>query len=197
MFSLAQGKKLIRFARDSIESILFHKELKTPDTFKNEFGKRLGCFVTLTIDGKLRGCIGFAEPVYQLFHAIKETAEAAAFTDPRFLPLSKEDYKKTKVEISILSKPELIKVSKPDDYFQDIKTSRDGLIIRSKIGVSGLLLPQVFSEYNCDAEQALMMVCQKAGLDKDAWKDLSNKVYKFNAQIFKETSEDVVEEKNE
>ncbi len=197
MFSLAQGKKLIKLAHNSIESHLFHKEFKVSDSIVKEFGDRLGCFVTLTIDGELRGCIGFPEPVYQLFHAIKEAAVSAGFSDPRFLPLNKEDYTKIKIEISVLTKPELIKVKKFSDYFSEIKMGRDGLIIRSSIGVSGLLLPQVFTEYNCTPEQALKMVCQKAGLNVDAWKDSPNKIYKFSAQIFKETTSGVVEEKLE
>ncbi len=195
MFSLIQGKRLIKLARNSIESHLFHKEFKISTTVVEEFGDRLGCFVTLTIDGELRGCIGFPEPVYQLFHAIKDAAVSAGFSDPRFLPLSKEDYAKVMVEVSVLTKPELIKVEKSSDYFGHIKIGRDGLIIRSAMGVSGLLLPQVFTEYNCNPEQALRMVCQKAGLNIDAWKDISNKIYRFSGQIFKETPSGVVEEK--
>ncbi len=197
MFSLAQGKKLIKLARDSIESDLFHKEFKVSDSIAKEFSDRLGCFVTLTIDGELGGCIGFPEPVYQLFHAIEQGAKSAAFSDPRFLPLNKKEYSKVNVEISVLTKPELIKVKKATDYFEHIKIGRDGLIIRSSMGASGLLLPQVFTEYNCNPEQALRMVCQKSGLNLEAWKDLSNKIYRFSAQIFKETPSGVVEEKLE
>ena len=84
-----------------------------------------------------------------------------------------------------MTEPKLIEVKNYEEYFDKIKIPGDGLIIKSKYG-SGLLLPQVFVEYKCDVKKALEMVCRKAGLDTDAWKDLDNKIYVFNAEVFKE-----------
>tara|TARA_Y100000296_G_scaffold58895_1_gene67907 strand:+ start:427 stop:1017 length:591 start_codon:yes stop_codon:yes gene_type:complete len=194
MFSLEQGKKLIKLARDSIESVLNNKEFNVSKDIITEFSDKLGCFVTLTIGGELRGCIGYPEPIFELYKGIKQAGVNAAFSDPRFGKLSKDEYSKVKVEVSVLTKPELIKVKDSSDYISEIKIGRDGLIIHSVNG-SGLLLPQVFTEYYCDPEQALKMLCQKAGLNSDAWKDLFNKIYRFSAQIFKETTSGVVEGK--
>ena len=72
-----------------------------------------------------------------------------------------------------------------EDYVKKVKVGRDGLIIRSDFG-SGLLLPQVAVEWGWNAEEFLMNTCRKACLNKDCWKDLSNRIYKFHAQIFKE-----------
>lgn len=182
MISQEDGKRLLKLARETVSSHFNNKEIE--DIYlKGKYNKDQGCFVTLKKDG-LRGCIGFPEPVMPLYKAIKEAALHAAFSDPRFIPLRKEELKEVKFEISILTVPQLIKVNKPEDYLKKIKVGEDGLIIRNHC--SGLLLPQVFTEYDCDAEKALEMTCHKAGLASDAWKDLNNKIYKFQAQIFGE-----------
>jgi len=179
------GKELIMLSRQSISSYFSHTNLKIGERIKKRFSKKQGVFVTLMLGGELRGCIGYAEPILPLYNAIIEAAQSAAFSDSRFNPLSNDEFKDVKIELSVLSVPELISVEKSDDYIGKIKIGEDGLIIKSGFG-SGLLLPQVFAEYKCDAVKALEMTCQKAGLDSDAWKDIRNKVYKFQAHIFNE-----------
>jgi AmmeMemoRadiSam system protein A len=178
------GKELIGLARKSILS-KFNEEDFIDAKLKKKYNLKQGVFVTLTIDGELRGCIGFPEPVLTLYEAIIEAAQSAAFSDPRFMPLSKDEFNNVKIEVSVLTVPELINVKKAEEYINKIKIGSDGLIIRGEYG-SGLLLPQVFSEYKCSALKALEMTCNKAGLDRDAWKNLKNKIYKFQANIFSE-----------
>lgn len=194
MLNLEDGKILIKFARDSISSQFSNKELIIDNETKKRFSDKQGCFVTLKLDGDLRGCIGFPEPVLPLYEAIAESAKNAAFSDPRFAPLTKEEFDKVKIELSVLTKPELIKVKDDKEYLDRIKIGDDGLIIKGNYG-SGLLLPQVFSEYKVNAEKALQMTCQKAGLSSDAWKDLKNEIYKFQAHIFAEENGNVLEKK--
>jgi AmmeMemoRadiSam system protein A len=179
------GKELIILARQSINSYFSKTDFKISEKIKRRFSKEQGVFVTLTIDGELRGCIGYPEPVMPLYSAVAEAAQAAAFADPRFEVLDKKEFDKIKIEISVLTMPELIKVDMAEEYLEKIKIGSDGLIIRGDYG-SGLLLPQVFTEYRCDPLMALEMTCRKAGLSSDAWKDLSNKIYKFQANIFEE-----------
>ncbi len=185
MISKADGKKLIGLARDSIGAYFSDREVYAPPEIAEKFSTPQGGFVTLTIEGQLRGCIGYVEPVFPLFETILRAAQSAAFEDPRFPPLQKEEFKQVEIEISVLSLPELIKVEKAEDYLKMIDIGKDGLIIRGKHG-SGLLLPQVFTEYKCTPKMALEMTCQKAGLSADAWKDRDNKIYKFHAEIFSE-----------
>ena len=180
-----EGKELIKLARESIKSVFSNSLLKIDDNIKSRFDKKQGVFVTLSIKGELRGCIGYPEPVFQLYKAVVNAAKSAAFSDPRFNPLDKEDFKQVDIELSVLTVPELIKVRDAKDYLNSIKVGEDGLIIRSELS-SGLLLPQVFTEYKCDIVKALEMTCKKAMLNKDEWKNLDNKIYKFQAQIFKE-----------
>ncbi len=180
------GEELIKLARQSISSYFSDKNLEVSEGVKKKFSEKQGVFVTLTIDSELRGCIGFPEPVHALYEGVIEGARSAAFSDPRFGPLSEEEYKKVKIEISVLTVPELIEVKKAEDYLNKIKIGEDGLIIRGDFA-SGLLLPQVFTEYKCDVKKALEMTCQKAALHSEAWKDIENtKVYKFQALIFHE-----------
>lgn len=185
MFNKEDGKKLIKIARDSIAAYFNKKELSFSDEDKERFKEKLGVFVTLKIDDELRGCIGFVEGVNPLYEAIADAANAAAFSDPRFMPLTTEEFEKVKVEVSVLTKPELIDVKKPEEYMEKIKVGEDGLIVKSSYG-SGLLLPQVAVEWKWDVKEFLENSCQKAGLSKDAWKDLENKIYKFQAEIFTE-----------
>lgn len=186
MISLEDGKTLLNLAKKAVFSRLENKNPEIEECIKKKFAEEQGCFVTIHKDGSLRGCIGFPEPVLPLYKAIAEAAVSAGFSDPRFPPLQKGELGLIVFEISILTKPQLIGVSKPEEYLKKIEIGRDGLIIRGFYG-SGLLLPQVFSEWHANEKMALEMACQKAGLHKDAWKDLNNKIYKFQAQIFKET----------
>ncbi|MFC1728227.1 TIGR00296 family protein [Nanoarchaeota archaeon] len=177
MLTQEQGKKLISLARHSIETFLSKTELELNDY--KEFSEKQGVFVTLKINGELRGCIGFTEPIFPLYNAIAKAARAAAFEDPRFPSLEKEELEKIKIELSVLTKPELI----DKDY--TIEVGKDGLIVQYGT-YSGLLLPQVATEQGWDSETFLEQTCAKAGLPTDTWKDRDCKVYKFQAQIFEE-----------
>lgn len=191
MISLQDAKILIKLARDSIISGYDDKLVEASSEIRKQFAEAQGAFVTLTIEGKLRGCIGYTEAIFPLYETIIRTAKAAAFQDPRFPKLQKEEYSNVEVEISVLTIPELIKVNKPEDYLAQIKIGEDGLIIKGTRG-QGLLLPQVFTEHNCTPQTALEMTCQKAGLSNYDWRDLNNNIYKFQAQIFKEEDGKVI-----
>jgi uncharacterized protein len=176
---------LLKLARDAIETSFGDND---PDINKVSHLTQLrGCFVTLHKNNQLRGCIGFPKPIMPLYEQIITAGKAAAFEDPRFPPVSKSELKNIIIEISILTKPELIKVKNHDEYLKNIEIGKDGLIIQGES--SGLLLPQVATEYNFDPKQFLECVCEKAGLDKDAWKNSENKIYKFRAEIFSEDAE--------
>ncbi|MBD3204681.1 TIGR00296 family protein [Candidatus Woesearchaeota archaeon] len=186
MLSLAQGKTLVRLARKAIESHFDGKHIEL-DYEEKSFSEKQGVFVTLNKKGRLRGCIGFPEPVFPLNEALVKAARSAAFSDPRFSSLKKHELEKITIEISVLTVPKLIKVDDPEKYLEKIEIGEDGLIVRTDIG-SGLLLPQVFVEYNAKPRLALEMTCQKAGLSRKYYKQIEDcKIYKFQAQIFKET----------
>jgi uncharacterized protein (TIGR00296 family) len=142
--TLAQGGDLVKYARNIIEDYFAGTKPDEPESLKEIFKEDSGVFVTLEIYPKnqLRGCIGFPEPIMPLGQAVKQAALAAALEDPRFPPVGKQELDKIVVEVSVLSKPELIEVKNPRDYVKKVKVGRDGLIAEKGF-YRGLLLPQV------------------------------------------------------
>ena len=203
-FSLQDGTDLIRFARKNIENyLLLGMRIDIPDDLIKRFSEKRGAFVTLLLEehilqNPLRGCIGVILPHYPLIEAIHEMSLAAALEDPRFPKVKLEELARIKIEISILTVPKRIHVTRPEDYANEIVIGRDGLIVTHGPR-RGLLLPQVPVEHgrNWDALTFLEQTCQKAWLAPDAWKKLKKtKVERFSAQIFEETeSNGLVREK--
>jgi AmmeMemoRadiSam system protein A len=138
-----------------------------------------GAFVTLKIAGQLRGCIGFIEGIKPLAETVVEMAKAAAFRDPRFPPLKKNEIPSINLEISALSPIRPL----ADPEF--IEVGRHGLIVE-KGGQKGLLLPQVAVEYNWSRTEFLENTCGKAGLPPRAWQDPDTKISVFSAVVFGE-----------
>ncbi|MEM5869775.1 MAG: TIGR00296 family protein [Candidatus Aenigmatarchaeota archaeon] len=180
MLSLVQGEKLVRLARKAVEKRKVEKE------FDEDLKVKKGVFVTIETypDKELRGCIGFPYPIYPLGEAVQKAAIAAAFEDPRFSPLEKEELSKIVFEVSILTEPELIQVKEPKEYFKKIEAGKDGLILKNG-PFSGLFLPQVWNYFKTKQE-FLENLCFKAGLTPDYIYDKNTKIFKFRAQIFAE-----------
>lgn len=180
-----EKEQLIGIARENIKTCLEGDTFQKPEDLPEIFNEKLGVFVTLTKNGDLRGCIGYPEPYMPLIDAVLDVSIAAAFEDPRFYPLSHEEFNQIKIEISVLTKPELVEVDTYQDYLSKLQVGRDGLIIENAYH-RGLLLPQVPIEQNWDLETYLENLCYKAGLDKNGWKDENTKIYSFQALVFNE-----------
>ena len=174
-----QKKQLLKTARYCIQQKLFDRtDEPIPDLKDAVFGEKYGIFVTLTTRGELRGCIGYVEGINPLREAVKEMALQAAFNDPRFYPLSGQEYASIEVEISILYPVEAVK------NFSEIQVGRDGLIMERGYN-RGLLLPQVATEYNWSREEFMNQTCRKAGMESFCWEN-GAKVLKFEAEVFNE-----------
>jgi hypothetical protein len=194
MLSEEDGKFLLELARESIVTYLKEKKILSPPLETPESLKEImGAFVTLNKRGKfrgkgeLRGCIGYCEPIKPLVNAIIEVSISAATSDPRFPPVKLSEIDKISLEISVLSKPEILEVKNPSEYLEKIKVGLDGLIVENGFN-KGLLLPQVPVEWEWDEEEFLCNTCMKAGLPADCWYDRETKIYSFQAQIFHEKS---------
>jgi uncharacterized protein (TIGR00296 family) len=183
MLSEKDGNQLLNFVRDTIVSKFTKLSVEIPKNPK--FKSNSGIFVTLKKHGELRGCIGYPEPFFPLIDAAEKAAIAAAFDDPRFKPLQREEMENISIELSVLTEPELIKVESPKDYPNEIEIGVHGLIIKKEFN-SGLLLPQVAVEYNWDSKEFLSKTCMKAMISPDAWLDSGTKIYRFECQIFSE-----------
>lgn len=137
-----------------------------------------GVFVTLTLHGQLRGCIGMLETSRALEEAVTECAVAAATRDDRFAPLTLEELDRCDLEVSVLTSPRT--VSGPGE----IEIGRHGVIVSSGWR-RGVFLPKVPVEHRWDVEKLLSEACRKAGLDRDAWRrDATIEV--FEAEAFGE-----------
>lgn len=186
MLSLAEGTKAVQFARQIIYAYVKH-ETKLSSDLGCSFHEKQGVFVTLHTfpDRELRGCIGIPFPVMSLQDAIIESAQSVT-RDPRFPPLTETELDTILIEVTVLTKPEIIKVKQPQEYPTHVEIGRDGLIVEQTF-YKGLLLPQVPIEQNWDTEEFLSHTCMKAGLPPDAWFEKSTKISKFQGQIFTET----------
>ncbi|MCJ7507703.1 MAG: AmmeMemoRadiSam system protein A [candidate division Zixibacteria bacterium] len=178
---LSQSDKeiLLNIARKTIEARV--KGQKPPE-FKVDseiLKENRGAFVTLEKNGQLRGCIGYIQAIKPLYITIEEMAEQAALHDPRFAPVSEEELNDLGIEISVLTP-----LKKISDISQ-IEVGRDGIYIRKGFN-SGLLLPQVATEYGWDRGTFLEQTCYKAGLPPNAWKEKTCEIYIFSADIFGE-----------
>jgi uncharacterized protein len=170
---------LLNAAQKSIASLFDGKEPEQPDYKKHPLlKKKLGAFVTLTINKELRGCIGYIIGREPLFDTICSAAVHAAVNDPRFSALKKSEFDKIKIEISILSEFATIKT------YDDIIIGKHGLYLDE--GGGGLLLPQVATEHKLDRDEFLSALCNKAGFYKDFWKERMLKIEVFTAEIFSE-----------
>jgi uncharacterized protein (TIGR00296 family) len=186
MVSLDDGKKAVCYARQVIEEHVKNKTSPEPN-LDGIFLKNQGVFVTIHTysDYGLRGCIGIPLPIMILSKAIAEGARSAT-RDPRFPPLDVEELDDILVEVTILTKPQIIEVETPQEYLDNIVIGRDGLIIEQGF-YKGLLLPQVPVEQGWSTEEFLNHTCMKAGLMPNAWLNKSTKVSRFSGQVFTET----------
>jgi hypothetical protein len=172
-----EKKALLGHARRSIECRLQGKPLPEPAWVSDAIQEKRGAFVSLKKNGRLRGCIGYIEARKPLVQTVSEMAQAAAFKDPRFPPLKKEELAGLDIEISVLTP--LKKISDVDE----IEVGKHGLYVVKGFH-SGLLLPQVATEYRWDRLTFLQETCYKAGLPADAWQDKATEIYTFSAEVF-------------
>ena len=171
---------LLRIARGSIEKAVMGDHAWATDTSRLSptLRERCGAFVTLSEDGRLRGCIGHFGSDIPLYKAVEEMAVAAATEDPRFMPVGKGELDQIHIEISVLTPLKRIHDIKEFQY------GRQGIYMRKGYH-SGTFLPQVAQEVNWTKEEFLGHCAQdKAGIGWDGWRDAE--LYTYEAIIFEE-----------
>jgi len=179
VLSIEDQSLLLQLARNAIQAAVQKgRKLPTLGTLSPALREKRGVFVTLWLEGELRGCIGLPYPMKPLGEGSQEAAVSAALEDPRFPAVRFEETPRLEVEISVLTPPKPIVPEK-------IRVGVHGLIIR-KGTRSGLLLPQVPMQYRWTREEFLRQTCVKAGLPDDAW-SAGAELFGFEAQVFSET----------
>ncbi len=126
-------------------------------------------FVTLEIEGELRGCIGTLEAFRPLAVDVSENSYSAAFDDPRFPPVSAFEVEHIELHISILSPPEPLEFTSESDLLRQVRPRTDGLILAER-GCRATLLPSVWEQVP-NAREFLAHLKLKAGLPADYWSD--------------------------
>ncbi|RZN60984.1 TIGR00296 family protein [Methanonatronarchaeum sp. AMET6-2] len=185
MLSIEEGSLGVKLARGCIESELTGSSFSEDEfDLPGSFDEKRGAFITLKLDGDLRGCIGRPYPEQKLKEAIKNSSLGAAFGDPRFPELSNREFKEVIVELTVLTNPEGID-NEGRGILDEIVVGRDGLIVSKGIH-RGLLLPQVAVDQSWDKAEFLSETCMKAGLLPDAWLDPETEIQRFQGQIFVE-----------
>ena len=178
-----EKKILLKVARESIHREF--QDVKIPDVNYTAYPKlkmELGAFVTLKINDELRGCIGYIIGQKPLYETIIDAAMQAAFGDPRFMPLGKEEFSNVEIEISVLSP------FSPVKNYDEIEVGKHGLLLDE--GGRAVLLPQVATEQNYNRAEFLTALCHKAGLYGDYWKERMLKIKVFTALVFGEDLEE-------
>jgi len=176
------GFALLTIARNAIERN-FGIESRTV-TPHPELSRPAATFVTLTQNGALRGCIGSLEACRPLASDVAENALAAAFRDTRFAPLERDELARTRIEVSLLEKPEALDFVDAADAVARLRPGVDGLILTHG-SRRATFLPQVWESLP-DPRRFMAQLKLKAGLAADFW-DEDIKLARYGVQKWKET----------
>jgi AmmeMemoRadiSam system protein A len=174
-----QKKILLGIARQSMETAVRREPRPRAVTSDPDLLRPAGAFCTLTIEGELRGCVGFFEPVHPLIESVSRASLKAALEDHRFPPVTESELRSILIEVSVLSGKEAIR--SPDE----IEVGRDGLILESP-SVRGLLLPQVAAENGWDAKTFIVHLFRKCGLGPSPIDAPGITISRFEAEVFSE-----------
>jgi len=188
MLTEQQGDILLRLARMTMEAKLSipetchcaDQELSLPDLQQKQ-----GVFVTLHLDGMLRGCIGSLIGTESIIAGVRRHAINAAFHDYRFSPLSPEEAQAVRISVSVLSSPEKLRFKDADELLNLLRPGIDGVIISAPGGAGATFLPQVWEQLPLP-EMFLTHLCRKAGLVDDYWRGSDCVVETYQVQYFEE-----------
>lgn len=177
---------LLTIARESIEESV--RGLPFPDLSLNKLPPNLqadgASFVTLTIFGNLRGCIGTLEPYQPLAMDVQEHAAAAALQDPRFPRVMPKELGDIEIEVSVLSPKQVLDYNNPEELVQKIRPKIDGVVLQDGFR-KATFLPQVWEQLE-NPEVFLSHLCAKMGASSDLWRKEPLQVYTYQVQEFHE-----------
>jgi AmmeMemoRadiSam system protein A len=187
-FEAKERKFLLDLARQTLTRVATNPAAPGPGVNARDLSTKLsenkGCFVTLTKNGELRGCIGYILPQEALYQAVVDNARNAAARDPRFQPVRPDEVNKIKIEISVLTEPQPLSFNSPQDLLNKLEPGEDGVVLR--IGPYGATsLPQVWEQLP-DKVEFLNHLAQKAGCAPNDWRGSNVSVSIYHAEAFKE-----------
>jgi len=187
--SAEERQALLKLARDTLTACVNLKSppVPNPKGLPAAFRDRKGCFVTLTKDGKLRGCIGHIFPTAPLYKAVMDNAFSAGLRDPRFKLVKAEELDDIHIEISVLTVPRELDYHSPEELLKKLRPHVDGVVLN--IGTRrSTYLPQVWEHFN-RKEDFLNSLARKSGNASDAWRGNNVTVLTYQVEAFEEPKE--------
>ncbi len=186
MTTVEERRILLRVAREAIGARLEGRPEPRLDraAIPASLWRPGASFVTLTIGGRLRGCIGSLQAYRPLVEDVQQNAIAAAFHDPRFPPLSRAEFDRVRIEVSILSEPKPLAFDGPEDLLRKLRPGVDGVVLHYR-GRRATFLPQVWEQLP-DGVDFLSNLAYKAGLPPDAWRWPGVQIETYQVEKFTE-----------
>ncbi len=194
ILSEQQGQALVRLARVTIESQFAQGcDSAVEDMLRSLedgliFQEKHGVFVTLTNEGRLRGCIGNLSANLSVLAGVQHNALSAAFSDYRFRPLQLAELSGIAIEVSVLSEPQRLEFIDTDELIAQLRPGIDGVILRQG-AASATFLPQVWEQLP-NREEFMSHLCHKAGLPPAAWRCGNVEIENYQVQYFAEKTEE-------
>lgn len=186
-----QGRTLLALARQTLSErfkrgAAISRKAELEKRLQNDaLQARCGTFVTLKIGKQLRGCIGTLVSDESLVEGVRSNAINAAFNDPRFRPLSLQELDRISIEVSVLTEPQPLVYSDPEELIAKLRPRIDGVTIRKGMACA-TFLPQVWEQLP-DPEAFLTQLCLKACMPADTWRKGDLEVETYQAQYFEES----------
>ncbi len=190
MFSVQDKKSILLIARQAIEHRLETGEKLGADSdvqflVTEALEKNRACFVTLKKNiVELRGCMGHLEAMQPLYLDVIDNAVAAAFEDPRFFPVTKDELRDIEIEVSVLTEPKRLEYSSSQEIMDKLIVGVDGVIVR-RGDKNATYLPQVWDEM-LEKHNFLSSLCLKADLPPDAWEKPGIEIFTYRVEVVTE-----------
>ena len=184
--TIEEQKILLRLAREAMERGVKKEAIPPVDIsgLPPSLGEEGSSFVTLTINGQLRGCIGSLEAYEPLAEDVREHAVAAALNDPRFPPVREEELSAIQIEISRLTRPIPMEYQDANDLLSKLHPHEDGVVLRDAFH-RATFLPQVWDKIP-ERTEFLDNLCYKMGLRHDSWRTKHLEVLTYHVEEFHE-----------
>jgi len=181
-----EGKVLLELARKTVEEVVRHNALPEMDAadVPESLKELRACFVTLTKEGELRGCIGSLSPREPLWQAVIARARSAAVEDHRFPPVAPAELDELEIEVSVLTVPRRLEYDSPEELLGKLRPGVDGVVLMAGRR-QATYLPQVWEKLP-DGEEFLSHLAQKAGLPPSAWRSPDVTILVYQVEAFKQ-----------
>jgi len=180
-----ERQSLLELARRTLTCVVTNGRPPAVPDLSPKLAEKKGCFVTLTKNGSLRGCIGNLLPQKALAQAVVDNAQSAALHDPRFPPVQSNESDQLKIEISVLTEPQPLRFSSPEDLLNRLQPYEDGVLLQMGARAA-TFLPQVWAQIPGKVE-FLNRLAEKAGCEPSAWRGPETAVFIYHVESFAES----------